>query len=149
MSSQSIDFRINDFINEYLDYKGFNETVGIFVKERQTRHEPIQQLLNGKHIENKDDENNQLIQTAMLKYLDEGNREEFFRLWSENIPSTVIDSDPSLKSLEFLLYAHFSIYYLRPNISHKVKHDFDFYFLLFYSFRKSECTTCQRKYASI
>jgi hypothetical protein len=56
----------------------------------------------------------------MLKFLDNGNREEYFRLWSEHIPSTIIDSDPSLKSLEFLLYAHFAIYYLRPNLSNKV-----------------------------
>jgi hypothetical protein len=56
----------------------------------------------------------------MLKYLDDGNREEFFCRWSEHIPSNIIDSDPSLKSLEFLLYAHFAIYYLRPNIPNKV-----------------------------
>jgi len=56
----------------------------------------------------------------MLKYLDDGNREEFFHLWLEHIPSNIIDSDPSLKSLEFLLYAHFAIYYLRPNILNKV-----------------------------
>jgi hypothetical protein len=56
----------------------------------------------------------------MLKYLDDGNREEFFHLWSEHIPSNIIDSDPSLKSLEFLLYAHFAIYYLRPNSEKKV-----------------------------
>jgi hypothetical protein len=56
----------------------------------------------------------------MLKYLDDGNRVDFFRLWSEHIPSNVIDSDPSLKSLEFLIYAHFAIYYLRTNCSNKV-----------------------------
>jgi hypothetical protein len=47
--SQSIDFRINDFINEYLDYKGFNDTVEIFLKERKNRQEPIHQLTNGNH----------------------------------------------------------------------------------------------------
>jgi len=52
---QSIDFRINNFINEYLDYKGFNDTVEIFLKERKTRQEPIQQIINGKnHIQDKD-----------------------------------------------------------------------------------------------
>ena len=56
----------------------------------------------------------------MLKYFDNGNREEFLHLWSEHIPSNIIDSDPSLKSLEFLLYAHFAIYYLRSNNSNKV-----------------------------
>jgi hypothetical protein len=62
----------------------------------------------------------------MLKYFDDGNREKFIHLWSEHIPSNILDSDPSLKSLEFLLYAHFAIYYLRPNISNKV---FVFFFL--------------------
>lgn len=56
----------------------------------------------------------------MLKYLDDGNRADFFRLWSTHIPSNVIASDPSLKSLEFLIYAHFAIYYLRPNALVKV-----------------------------
>jgi hypothetical protein len=52
---QSIDFRINNFINEYLDYKGFNDTVEIFLKERKIRQEPIQQIINGKnHIQDKD-----------------------------------------------------------------------------------------------
>lgn len=56
----------------------------------------------------------------MLKYLDNGDREEFFQLWSEHIPPNIIDNDPSLKSLEFLLYTHFAVYYLRPNIPHRV-----------------------------
>jgi hypothetical protein len=51
----------------------------------------------------------------MLKHLDNGHREEFFRLWSQHIPSNIIDNDPSLKSLEFLIYTHFAIYYLRSN----------------------------------
>lgn len=51
----------------------------------------------------------------MLKYFDNGNREEFFQLWSEHIPFNIIDTDSSLKSLEFLLYTHFAIYYLRSN----------------------------------
>jgi hypothetical protein len=56
----------------------------------------------------------------MLQHLDNGNREEFFQLWSEHIPSNIIDNDPSLKSLEFLIYTHFAIYYLRPNTPNKV-----------------------------
>lgn len=44
--SQSIDFRINDFINEYLDYKGYTNTVDAFSKERQTRKEPITKINN-------------------------------------------------------------------------------------------------------
>ena len=39
--SQSIDFRINDFINEYLDYKGYKSTLNTFSEERQIRKEPI------------------------------------------------------------------------------------------------------------
>lgn len=45
--SQSIDFRINDFINEYLDYKGYINTVDTFSKERFNRKEPINKNLNG------------------------------------------------------------------------------------------------------
>jgi len=56
----------------------------------------------------------------MLQHLDNGNRQEFFQLWSEHIPSNIIDNDPSLKSLEFLIYTHFAIYYLRPNTPNKV-----------------------------
>jgi hypothetical protein len=60
--SQSIDFRINDFINEYLDYKGFNDTVNIFLKERKTRQEPIHSLTNGNHhIQGNNQENYQII----------------------------------------------------------------------------------------
>ncbi|CAF1025663.1 unnamed protein product [Rotaria sordida] len=117
--SQSIDFRINDFVTEYLDYKGFNDTVGIFLKERKTRQEPIQQIANGNHLQDTDQEKCQIIKDEMLKYFDDGNREEFFRLWLKHVPSNIIDSDPSLKSLEFLLYAHFAIYYLRPNNRNK------------------------------
>lgn len=65
--SQSIDFRINDFINEYLDYKGFNDTVDIFLKERKTRQEPIiQKKQNGNHINNKDQDQYQIIK---VKYI--------------------------------------------------------------------------------
>jgi hypothetical protein len=45
--SQSIDFRINDFINEYLDYKGYTNTVDAFFKERQNRKESINKTTNG------------------------------------------------------------------------------------------------------
>jgi hypothetical protein len=51
----------------------------------------------------------------MLKHFDNGKREDFFYLWSEHIPTNIVDTDSSFKSLEFLLYTHFAIYYLRPN----------------------------------
>lgn len=70
----------------------------------------------------------------MLKHLDDGNREEFFRLWLEHIPSNIIDSDPSLKSLEFLLYAHFAIYYLRSNIQNKVSNPSIFFLILYQNY---------------
>jgi hypothetical protein len=44
--SQSIDFRINDLIYEYLDYKGYSNTVDTFSDERQTRKEPISTPVN-------------------------------------------------------------------------------------------------------
>ncbi|CAF2004352.1 unnamed protein product [Rotaria magnacalcarata] len=116
--TQSIDFRINDFINEYLDYKGYTDTVDTFSKERETRKEPINKINSG-NIYDKEKERYQTIKEKLLKYLDNGNRGEFFQLWSEHIPSNIIDSDPSLKSLEFLLYTHFAIYYLRSNTPHK------------------------------
>jgi len=45
--SQSVDFRINDFINEYLDYKGYTNTVDTFSEERLNRKEPINKSING------------------------------------------------------------------------------------------------------
>jgi len=66
--SQSIDFRINDFINEYLDYKGFNDTVDIFLKERKIRQEPIHQIINGKHIQDKDQETYQIIKVVLFLF---------------------------------------------------------------------------------
>lgn len=44
--SQSIDFRINDLINEYLDYKGYSKTVEIFRDERTDRQETISKFAN-------------------------------------------------------------------------------------------------------
>lgn len=46
--SQSIDFRINDLINEYLDYKGYRKTVETFHQERKDREEPTERQSNGK-----------------------------------------------------------------------------------------------------
>ena len=65
--SQSIDFRINDFVIEYLDYKGFNDTVGIFLKERRTRREPIQELTNGKQVQDKEQEKSQTIKVVLTR----------------------------------------------------------------------------------
>lgn len=45
--SRSIDYRINDLINEYLDYKGYTHTVEAFSEERETRKEPISGANNG------------------------------------------------------------------------------------------------------
>jgi len=42
--AQSIDLRINDFINEYLDYKGYTNTIKTFVQERQDHQEPIDKI---------------------------------------------------------------------------------------------------------
>lgn len=52
--SQSIDFRINDFINEYLDYKGYQQTVDTFITERSNRQESIQTLKNPIQCQEKD-----------------------------------------------------------------------------------------------
>ena len=65
--SQSIDFRINDFVIEYLDYKGFNETVGIFLKERKSRQEPIHDISNGKQTQDKDQEKYQTIKVIVQR----------------------------------------------------------------------------------
>ena len=65
--SQSIDFRINDFVIEYLDYKGFNETVGIFLKERKGRQEPIHDISNGKQTQDKDQEKYQTIKVIVQR----------------------------------------------------------------------------------
>ena len=51
--SSSIDFRINDLINEYLDYKGYRKTVEAFRDERKERNEPIDRVTtNGKSSTN-------------------------------------------------------------------------------------------------
>lgn len=63
--SQSIDFHINDFVTEYLDYKGFTDTVGLFLKERKTRQEPIQQITNGNHKKDSDNEKNQNLKVCL------------------------------------------------------------------------------------
>ena len=67
--SRSIDYRINDLINEYLDYKGYTHTVETFSEERETRREPISNTINGdsqeqakfKHIKVLDSFENLLI----------------------------------------------------------------------------------------
>lgn len=49
--TQSIDFRINDYINEYLDYKGYTTTVETFSKERLGRKEPVNKISTGNSFE--------------------------------------------------------------------------------------------------
>ncbi|CAF1141782.1 unnamed protein product, partial [Adineta ricciae] len=109
-----IDFRINDYIKEYLESKGYSNTSNAFVRERQDRKEPVDktksEALHEKETDRKKYEN---IKEAMLKHLDNGDREEFFQLWSEHIPIEVFTNDASAKSLEFLIYTHFAVYYLR------------------------------------
>ena len=61
--SQSIDFRINDFINEYLDYKGYSKTVNTFSQERESRQEPINKVIHGNLYE-KDKEKYKLIKVV-------------------------------------------------------------------------------------
>ena len=46
--SQSIDFRINDFIIEYLDYKGFNDTVENIFKRTQNSSRTHNNTTNNK-----------------------------------------------------------------------------------------------------
>ena len=66
---QSIDFRINDFIIEYLDYKGFNDTVETFLRERKTRQEPVQPITNGNHSQNKDRQKYLPIKVLSLNFI--------------------------------------------------------------------------------
>lgn len=107
----------------------------------------IHQLSNGNHIQDKGQEEYQIIKVYLIsfqlfqkfKYLYDENREFYF--WSEQIPSNIIDSDSSLKSLEFLLYAHFAIYYLRSNISNIVSFLFDVFQLVKKSSIKNEKVT--------
>ncbi|CAF1197448.1 unnamed protein product [Adineta steineri] len=116
--SQPIDSRINDYINEYLTSKGYSNTVNTFLQERQDHQEPIDEI-NNENLDKKEKEKEtyNTIKENMLKQLDDGNREEFFQLWSEHIPSNIVNNDSTMKSLEFLIYTHFAVYYLRSNIS--------------------------------
>ena len=54
-------------MREYLDYKGFKDTVELFLKERKNRQEPIHQIPNRTHIQDKDQEKYQIIKVFYLK----------------------------------------------------------------------------------
>jgi hypothetical protein len=49
----------------------------------------------------------------MLQAFNDGYRERFFHYWHEHVSIELIERDISLKTLEFLLYTHFAIYYYR------------------------------------
>ena len=67
-----IDFRINDYIKEYLESKGYSNTSNAFVRERQDRKEPVDktksEALNEKEKEREKYENIRVLLHCKLNY---------------------------------------------------------------------------------
>ena len=63
--SESIDFRINDYIYEYLDYKGYKNTVETFLQERSNRKESINKTTY-KSLSDKEKEKNKIIKVFII-----------------------------------------------------------------------------------
>ena len=67
-----IDSRINDYIKEYLESKGYSNTSNAFVRERQDRKEPVDksksEALNEKEKEREKYENIKVVCHSKLNF---------------------------------------------------------------------------------
>ncbi|XP_053369497.1 lisH domain-containing protein ARMC9-like [Clarias gariepinus] len=108
-------------IKEYLTFCELEETVKVLGKECKSKGKPVPKtrssLTEDCKILN--------LQKDLLSSFDDGEMKVFFKLWTENLPTLVRDSDPAVQKLEFYLHIHFSVYPLKNAMGKQDKAEFD------------------------
>ena len=101
---------MTDMVLEYLVHAGFDKTATVLKQQVRERREgrsgawrPV-----GRDVQDH-------VKSRMLKALDQGDRDEFLKLWENFVPPLVRRTDRSAQKLEFYLHIFFAIYPLHPS----------------------------------
>lgn len=106
LSVVSFEGELNAIIQEYLDFGGFDRTLSTYQKECDQKNKPVA----SHSIKSKSNQKLLAIQNDLMQQFHKGKRDRCFKLWNENLPPGVRDSDAVAKKLEFYLNIYFAIY---------------------------------------
>ena len=101
---------MTDMVLEYLVHAGFDKSATVLKQQVRERRDgrsgswrPV-----GRDVQDH-------VKSRMLKALDQGDRDEFLKLWENFVPPLVRRTDRSAQKLEFYLHIFFAIYPLHPS----------------------------------
>ncbi|XP_033763638.1 lisH domain-containing protein ARMC9-like isoform X2 [Pecten maximus] len=106
LSVVSFEGELNAIVQEFLDFGGFDRTLSTFQKECDQKNKPV----TSHSIKSKSNQKLLAIQNDLMQQFHKGKRDRCFKLWNENLPPNVRDSDAVAKKLEFYLNIYFAIY---------------------------------------
>ncbi|XP_060073653.1 lisH domain-containing protein ARMC9-like [Ylistrum balloti] len=106
LSVVSFEGELNAIVQEFLDFGGFDRTLSTFQKECDQKNKPV----TSHSIKSKSNQKLLAIQNDLMQQFHKGKRDKCFKLWNENLPPNVRDSDAVAKKLEFYLNIYFAIY---------------------------------------
>ncbi|ESO95759.1 hypothetical protein LOTGIDRAFT_214855 [Lottia gigantea] len=102
----AFDGELNSIVKEYLTCNSLEKTVTCFVEECNEKGSPIAP------VDTKSFTNASLLETQqqLMKYFEEGNGDDYFELWNEELPPRIKNDDQVAQKLEFYANIYFAIY---------------------------------------
>ncbi|GIL89185.1 hypothetical protein Vretifemale_16989 [Volvox reticuliferus] len=102
-------------IIEYLQYLQYHQTVQTLLVERGTKRSQLNNSLMSARTQNKD--TRERLRAEMMRKFDEGRRDDFFTLWQQYVPASMLGLDFATQKMEFYLQVYFAIYPVLPSSS--------------------------------
>ncbi|GIL56324.1 hypothetical protein Vafri_11698 [Volvox africanus] len=102
-------------IVEYLQYLQYHQTVQTLLVERGTKRSQLNNSLMSARTQNKD--TRERLRAEMMRKFDEGRRDDFFTLWQQYVPASMLGLDFATQKMEFYLQVYFAIYPVLPSSS--------------------------------
>ncbi|GLC64972.1 LisH domain-containing protein armc9 [Pleodorina starrii] len=102
-------------IIEYLQYLQYHQTVQTLLAERATKRSQLNNSLMSARTQNKD--TRERLRAEMMRKFDEGRRDDFFILWQQYVPASMLGLDFATQKMEFYLQVYFAIYPVLPSSS--------------------------------
>ncbi|GLI60240.1 hypothetical protein VaNZ11_002329 [Volvox africanus] len=102
-------------IVEYLQYLQYHQTVQTLLAERGTKRSQLNNSLISARTQNKD--TRERLRAEMMRKFDEGRRDDFFTLWQQYVPASMLGLDFATQKMEFYLQVYFAIYPVLPSSS--------------------------------
>lgn len=104
--------QLNAIVKQYMDYMSYVETKEAFERELLSMGKSVSHPVVSIHSDRQKVD----IEESLMNCFGTGNYQHFFKLWTANVPSKILNEDVECQKLEFNLRLYFAVFPLVNNM---------------------------------